>query len=565
MHSTKHKNEISDENRVLPKDFSYSINFFNSDLILQHYLKVNLSKNAQRHLAPLLEILGKQAAQEIDQFSMVADKQTPTLLKRDRFGENINEIDFHPAYFNMMDMAIQSQMFSLKWNPKQRKKFQKERHLMGFSLGHIFTMSEAGLYCPLCMTDGVARIIDRYASDEDKIRLLPSIYSLDLAHFFTGAMFLTEKAGGSDVGANMVKATKVSDTDYLLNGEKWFCSNVNADLILALARTDHTIRGTKGLSIFLIEKEKLKEAGESLNIIRLKDKIGVRSMASAEVLLQNTPAKIIGQEGQGFYIMADMINLSRIYNSVTAVGIARRALIEAYQYLSHRITFGKKTIEHAMVREKLSELASLYQANFYLSMRAIEALDLADNGDPEEQELLRVLTPMLKKATAETAVYMCREAMEAIGGIAYIEESVIPKLLRDALVLPIWEGAGNIMTLDMIRASSKSNGLKYIFKEINLYISKDDHLKHASKQLEDTFNVLFKQDREIIESSANDLFERLTNLYQIALLIKNKDENSKVWINKSIEIKTSQILNTIADIKQSPNVEQINTLMGWKI
>ena len=180
----------------------------------------------------------------------------------------------------------------------------------------------------------------------------------------------------------------------------------------------------------------------------------------------------MGDEFSGFKIMADMINLSRLYNTVAAVAGARRAIVEAYQFLSHRKNFGKIALEHALIREKLTELSALHFGNHSLVWRAIIALDKADNGDESEAHLLRLLTPMIKKWTAEKGCYMVRESMELMGGMGYIEDSHMPRIMRDMMVLPIWEGAGNIMTLDMLRALMKSDGLKVMAGEIEAIAQK---------------------------------------------------------------------------------------------
>jgi len=370
-------------------------------------------------------------------------------------------------------------------------------------------MSELGQYCPLCMTDGVARLIRLFCTEEDKHRLLPKFGTLDPDEFITGAMFLTEKTGGSDVGANLVSAAKIDGEYYQLSGEKWFCSNVNADVIFALARTDPKVKGTKGLSIFMIEKTRRDGTRNPLHVQRLKDKLGVRSMASGECILENTEAKLIGEEFKGFQTMAEMINLSRLYNSVASVCGMRRAIIEAYQFLCHRETFGKKAIEHALIREKIYELGSIYVADFYITWRTIKALDKADNGDQQEKELARLLTPMIKKSTAADTVYVVRESMELMGGMGYIEDTVMPKIMRDVMVLPIWEGAGNIMTLDMLRAAFKSKGLQLMIAEIKSIIAQADKalkekitpdLEEISKQ----FSQLPKLDQETMECAARN-------------------------------------------------------------
>jgi len=525
------------ENRILLQTARKSENFYASDKILSHFLKKYSSTEGLEYMQSKLFKLGKVAALKMDNLSQLADKNPPQLKKRNALGEDINEIEFHPAYQQLTEIAVASEMLRVKWQPELRQKFSTERHTLGFSAGYLFAMAESGLFCPLCMTDGVAYVIDRFGTEEQKEKFLPKIATNNPEELFTGAMFLTEKAGGSDVGANLVKANAAGDGYYHLNGEKWFCSNANAELILALARTNPKIEGTKGLSIFLIEKQQPNGTNNHRNVVRLKDKLGVRSMASAEIILENTLGKIIGKEGQGFNIMAEMINLSRLYNSIAATGLIRRALVEAYQYLSFRKTFGKIAIEHSLVLDKLAELAAINQANFYFTWHTILTLNKAENGDKKAEQLLRLLTPMLKKSTAEDGVYVCREAMEAIGGIAYIEESIMPKLLRDALVLPIWEGAGNIMILDMMRAAFKINALPILFNDLEriLKMLNDDFLSKKLNILQQKLIQLKNLKQHQQEVEAKSFFDKLTKLYRIALLYLYKDEESKKWINPAIK------------------------------
>jgi len=553
------------DNKVLENGYKKSQNFFESDWILRHYLVKNSSKEGWAYMLDKWERLGGQAATEMDKLSMLADKNIPVLYKRNVLGEDVNEIEFHPAYERLKEIAVTSEMFRVKWHPPLKKQFQNERHTLGFAAGYLYVMAEDGLYCPLCMTDGVARIIDRYSEDGDRERLLKRIATDDVENLFTGAMFLTEKTGGSDVGANLVSADYEEDGYYRLNGEKWFCSNANAELILALARTNAAIKGTKGLSIFLIEKEKPNGEKNPKNIIRLKDKIGVRSMASAEIILEDTLGKLIGEEGQGFRVMTDMINLSRLYNSVTASGIIRRVLIEAYQYLSYRKTFGKIALEHSLVRDKLAELAALHQANFYLTWRTIRALDAADNGDEKAGHLVRLLTPMLKKETAFDAVYACRESMEAIGGIAYIEENVIPKFLRDSLVLPIWEGASNIMILDMLRATFKSQGLTVLFEEIHQILDsvEDVLLQNKAKELLQVSTDFASLSPDDLQLQAKPFFEQLANLYKVSLLYQNKDEESQKWIDPAIAYLKQHYFEKDKLQKQNYTTATIIDMIAW--
>lgn len=470
------------ENRVLKEGFRTSDNFYRSDLWLQALWQALFPEEVFRRLEPLLDAMGAVAATEMDALAAAADKYPPELVPRNWYGEDIQEIRFHPAYRKLQDIAVNSGMFRLKWHPETRRFYEGYRHAAGFAVGFFYAMAENGLYCPLCMTDGAALLIDKYGDEEDKERLLPRIATHDPGAFITGAMFLTEKAGGSDVGANLTTASHAGGRWYKLNGEKWFCSNANADVAFVLARTHPEIPGTRGLSIFLVEPRLPDGAPNPRRIIRLKDKLGVRSMASAEIILTDTLGKLYGAEGEGFKIMADMINLSRLYNAVTAVADMRRALAEAWQFLSFRITFGKPALSHALMRQKWLRLLQLYLGDLVLLWRTIQAYDRAEQGHADEARLARLLTPMIKKGTAENVVYLVRECMELIGGMGYIEDSILPRLMRDCLVLPIWEGTGNIMVLDMLRALKKDPQLPELIPTLE-GLTHHEEVKKASSAL----------------------------------------------------------------------------------
>jgi acyl-CoA dehydrogenase len=556
-----------EKNKVL-NEFRASENFYQSDKILRNYLQQTISESGLNYMQDKLENTGKQAAGVMNELSMLADKKGPELIKRNMLGETINEIRFHPAYWDLMKIAVESEMFRVKWEPELRKQFGNETQRLGFASGYLYAMSECGQYCPLCMTDGVARLIDIFCNEEDKARLLPHIYTNNTDELFTGAMFLTEKTGGSDVGANITTATHKQGETYLLNGEKWFCSNANADLIFALARTDENIKGTRGLSIFLIEKNLPSGKKSPMDVIRLKDKLGVRSMASAECILTNTEGKRVGNEFEGFKVMVEMVNLSRLYNSVAALAASRRALIEAFQFLSHRNTFGKNALEHSLIRTKLTELGALNVANFYLVWRAIKALDLADVGNEHEAQLFRIINPMTKKWSAETGVYITRESMELMGGLGYIEDGVMPKLFRDVLVLPIWEGSGNIIVLDMLRAMSKSKGFEALCKEISC--SAEGSAEHGNwMKTELNKLVVFTEklrtlQQDEMEASAKPFFEKLTSLYQISLLIDAQNEESKIWILPALNYLVGKYSpSELKDVKPL-SVEDVRGLIAWE-
>lgn len=556
------------ENSVLTDGYRTSSNFYESDLILQAYLENHLPGQARGYMAGKLDRLGRQAATQMDDLSQQADKNPPQLKKRNRFGEDIDDVEFHPAYWRLMDIAAESEIFYLKYHPETAGKFKGTRHQMGFAAGQLYGMSELGQYCPHCMTDGAAYLIEQFADPEDKERLLPRLAARKGDKLYSGAMFLTEKSGGSDVGANLCEAEKIEGKRYRLNGEKWFCSNVNAEVIMALARTGPVEQGTRGLSLFLVEKKLQNGERNPMEIIRLKEKLGVRSMATGEVRFRDTIGKRLGEEGAGFKVMAHMINISRNYNSVAALAGFRRALVEAWQYLNHRVTFGQKATKHALVREKFRELGSRYLASFLLVWRGLKAMDAAETGDEDEQHLLRMLTPMAKWWSAEQAVYGVRECMELMGGNGYIEDFVMPKLLRDVNVLPIWEGAGNIIVLDMLRAAQKSDGHMLIEKAIDEAVDKSDRyaellVKKLSESKKVWTSMQDMERRDRLEATAKPFFMQLIKLYQMALLIQEMRSDPTGRCEIALQY-LAQSFDHSLQPRTPLELNQIEELIGWK-
>lgn len=554
------------KNQVLDDEYKSSANFFESDQILKEYLKIHLPKYQKSE--EKLHQQGKISAQYMDPLAMRADENPPELKKRNRFGEDVNEVEFDLAYWELMDIAAASEMFYIKYHPEVGEQYVGHRHRLSFAIGQLYAMSELGQYCPHCMTDGAALLIERYGSDDDRERLLPRLGAREGKRLYSGAMFITEKSGGSDVGANLCTAEQGDGNLYKLNGEKWFCSNVNADVIMTLARTGPVDKGTRGLSLFLVERNLPDGERNPMEIVRLKDKLGVKSMATGEVILDDTRGKRIGEEGEGFKLMTDMINMSRNYNSIAAVAGFRRALIESWQYLNHRKAFGIKAVQHALIREKFLELGSKYLATFLLAWRGLEAMDATEEGNEKEGELLRMLTPMAKWESAEQSVYAVRECMELMGGNGYIEDFVMPRLLRDINVLPIWEGSGNIIVLDMLRAARKSDGLQIVFDMIaSAADSKNVHADKLGKRLENVREIWQQiaetDDRDRVEATAKPLFREIIQMLQIALLMKENNRSASDRYQTAVDYLIREMVGGL-EMHDAASLEEIEELIGWK-
>ncbi|HKO54910.1 MAG TPA: acyl-CoA dehydrogenase family protein [Thermoanaerobaculia bacterium] len=479
--------------------------------------RAKLSDAAYAWAEPRLISMGEQAALEVAPRAAIADRCTPRLITHDERGNRVSRVEYHPAYREMERIAYGSGMISIKYETHDHS---EAAPFVGFALGYLFAMAEMGLYCPLCMTDGVARVLTKHGTPEQVMRVVPHLTSRDRdlavqgqtgagagptnaagragrARLWTGGMFLTERAGGSDVGANETVARKAADGTWLLSGRKWFCSNVDAEAVLVTARPDGAPDGTRGLRTFLL----LTRDNPGFVIDRLKDKLGVRSMPTGEVTLTDAPAEEVG----GFGAMADMLNLSRLYNAVASVAVIGRAVHEARWYAERRQAFGRPIIEFPLALETLADLEAEHVAAMLLAFEAVDALRRADAGDAEAARLLRILTPIAKAVTGKLAVPCVSEAMEIMGGNGYIEDWPMPRLLRDAQVLPIWEGTTNILMLDALRVMNKDNSHDLLLARIR------PRFPQLAAELEDTLPQLDERD-------VRGWIDKLARAYQLTLL-----------------------------------------------
>lgn len=433
----------------LPEPFVLS--YWDADPSLRTWLARNLPEATLAWARPAFEGLGRAAAAEVAPLAAIADRLGPRLVTHDPRGERIDTIEYHPSYRAMEKIAYGSGIVGVKYEPETPAAHRVHRHAVGFALGYLFGQAEMGLYCPVCMTDGVARVLERSTSQDLARQYIPRLAARDVGRVFRGAMFLTEKAGGSDVGATETRAVR-DGSAWRLHGEKWFCSNVDAEAILALARPEGAAAGTRGLGLFLVLRDLPDGRRNGLRIERIKDKLGVRSMPTGEVTLDGTIAWVVGGLDQGFKQMAEMLNLSRLYNSVAAAAVLRRAVNEAAHFSAGRRAFGRAIADHPLQAETLAELELFARASTLFVFDLVAALDRGDAGDAAAVRKTRVLTPLAKYWTAKLAIKGVSEALECLGGCGYIEDWPLPRLLRDAQVLPVWEGTTNILVLDTVRA-----------------------------------------------------------------------------------------------------------------
>ncbi len=463
---------------------SAGLNLYRADPDFARLLTLYLPPDLNAHLAPHLDRLGALAGGELDDLAGTADRNPPVLRHRTRRGEDVQSIEYHPAYRALEQAAfgdyglaaISHRPGVLGW-PAPMPPAAK------YAITYLFVQAEFGLCCPVSMTDSLTRTLRKYGSADLVARYLPALTSQDLDTITQGAMFMTEQGAGSDVGATAVRATPVqavggNDGSYRLWGDKWFCSNADAALAMVLARPEGAAPGLKGVGLFLLPRTLPDGSANAYRIMRLKGKLGTRSMASGEIRLDGATAFLVGDPGQGFKQMADMINNSRLSNGVRAAGLMRRAVTEALHVARHRMAFGKRLIEMPLMQRQLAKMTLRMEQARTMTFQTAEALRRADAGEPGAYALLRILTPLLKFRACRDARVVTGDAMEVRGGAGYIEEWPDARLLRDAHLGSIWEGTSNIVALDVLRAATRESSLEALSAHIDGLIAGGANLPH---------------------------------------------------------------------------------------
>lgn len=437
-------------------------NLYSTDPEFERLLSVYLPPDLLGHLRGHLERLGELAGGHLDELAGIADKHPPTLELRDRTGQDWQRIVKHPAYVEMEQLAFGEYALAAISHRQDVLGWQGQLPpTVKYALTFLFVQAEFGLCCPVSMTDSLTRTLKKFGSKELIEKFLPRLTSLDLDALYQGAMFMTEQGAGSDVAATTTSARPdPSDPgSWLLEGDKWFCSNADASLAMVLARPEGAPAGMKGVSLFLLPRLLEDGSQNHYRVIRLKDKLGTRSMASGEIRLEGAKAWLVGEQGRGFVQMADMVNNSRLSNGVRAAGLMRRAASEALYIANHRVAFKKRLVDMPLMQRQLLKIIMPAEQARTMMFQTAQVLSKADSGDAEAYSLARIMTPLIKFRACRDARKVTGDAMEVRGGCGYIEEWSDPRLVRDAHLGSIWEGTSNIVALDVNRAINREDSL----------------------------------------------------------------------------------------------------------
>ncbi|MDP9023846.1 MAG: acyl-CoA dehydrogenase family protein [Candidatus Eremiobacteraeota bacterium] len=486
-------------------------NVFSSDRALVEGIEREASAASTDEIARVGERAGNA---EIIALGFEANAYPPELHTHDRFGNRIDEVRYHPAYHALMGAATGYGLHGSPWT-ENRAHAHVERAAKFF----VWSQVESGHGCPISMTYAV---LPALARNPEMRRLLaphigarqydPRLLSLAAKSSMLFGMGMTEKQGGSDVRANQTRATPVgaraNGAEYALNGHKWFCSAPMSDAFLVLAQTEG------GLSCFYLPRVLDDGSRNPFALLRLKEKLGNHSNASSEVEFENTRAWMIGDEGEGIHTIVEMVNTTRLDCIIGSASLLRQATAQAIHHAVHRQTFGRALVRHSLMQNVLADIALESEAATALFLRAARAVDDWAGGR-RDAGLRRIGTAVGKYYVCKRAPSAIAEALECLGGNGYVEESIMPRLYREAPLNSIWEGSGNINALDVVRILRKSPDALEAFRAEIAPALGDRHLRASL----DAFEAQI-QDREDLDWGARFLVERMALIWQAALLLQ---------------------------------------------
>lgn len=516
-------------------------NFYREDLHFQKIVEQYIDPQIVEWAKEELDEFGELCANEIEERAVHTDRDgQPRLIKYNKFGEDVSEIWVNDGYRKTVEQTYNTGIVGYV-HKEIPALGVKGNYAYSYAQGYLLSQAEPGFYCPVTLTMATAYLLDHYASDEVKERFLPHVLSTGETELYEGATFLTERQGGSDVGANETKAVKVDD-HYELYGEKYFASNSGmCGVTMVLARIDEQNSGSKGLSLFAVPWRNEDGSLNGIQIRRMKDKLGVRAVPSAEVEFHGAKAYLVGDASRGFYYMMEALNLSRVCNAVASIGIMRRAYLEARNYAHYREAFGSRLTDYPMVKDTLTKLAVKQEVSVSAVFSLISLFDkvMSKEHQVSEKEMVlnRLLIALVKKETAEQAVHFSHEAIEMHGGNGFIEDFVTPRLLRDAQVLTVWEGTANILGLEILRLMKKFNAhvlfveeMENVLAEINGFTELKVPVVAGIEALQELTNSVLNSGEDVQTFHSKKIAVLMTKIYESIIALKgavNGDERDR--------------------------------------
>ena len=503
-------------------------NQYTDDRVLRSYLARTLAAGVLRQIEPQLTEMGELAGGPLYGFQLDDRLNLPVHTRWDAWGSRIDRVEVSPLWRAAEQLAARQGLIAIAY---ERANGAWSR-VHQFALVYLFTASTDVYNCPLAMTDGAARALSISGNKTLIQRALPHLTARDPARFWTSGQWMTESTGGSDVSLTETLARQDSDGRWRLYGRKWFTSAVTSQMALTLARPEGSPEGAKGLALFYLETRGEDGRLDHIIVHRLKDKLGTRKVPTAELTLDGTLAIPVQGLSDGVKHIAPMLNITRTWNSVSAVGYMRRGIALARDYARKRVAFGAPLAEKPLHLDTLAGMQAEFEAALHLTFLLVELIGRDEAGElaPEEKDLLRLLTPIVKLTTAKQCVAVVSEALECFGGAGYVEDTGLPGLLRDSQVFPIWEGTTNVLSLDALRALSSGEALealRKLLRELAQPVT-ETRLLAPARQAQDGCSSAVRwldgaaaQGNEVVEAGARRFALTLGRSLSLALLVRH--------------------------------------------
>jgi alkylation response protein AidB-like acyl-CoA dehydrogenase len=500
-------------------------NQYEDDRVLRSYLRRTLPADVRAEVEPELHAMGVLAGGELYRDQLADLDNEPRLVQWDAWGTRVDLIEVTPLWRKAERIAAERGLIAAAYERRHGEYSRGHQ----FSLAYLFTPSTDLYSCPLAMSDGAASALLASGNKTLIERALPRLTSRNPRTVWTSGQWMTEATGGSDVGLTQTLARRDSGA-WRLYGRKWFTSAIASQMALTLARPEGNPAGGKGLALFYVETRDARGIPNGILVNRLKDKLGTRKVPTAELALEGTLAELVCGTTDGVKNIAPMLNVTRTWNSVSAVALMRRGLALARDFATRRVAFGAPLSEKPLHVDTLGGAQAEFEAAFHLTFFVVELLGRHESGraSAEQAALLRIMTPVTKLTTGRQVVAVLSEVVEAFGGAGYVEDTGVPLLLRDAHVLPIWEGTTNVLALETLRSIEACGGLDVVEREARFVMQgvREPDLVRISARVERTLEAAKAwlarnlQDLPQLEAGARRFALTLGRAFALALLAR---------------------------------------------
>lgn len=499
---------------------------YHSDPFLRAYLLSRLGEGVLAEVEPSLVEMGDVAAGELRPLKEAERGAEPSLVTWDAWGNRVDRIELTPLWKAAARVAAEKGVVA---TAHERRHGELSR-IHQFALVYLFEPESDVYSCPLAMTDGAVRTLHFHGNRELIARAVPRLTSRDPRTAWTSGQWMTERTGGSDVATSETVA-RLEDGTWRLWGTKWFTSAATSEMALTLGRPEGNPPGGSGLALFYLETRDAEGNLDRILVNRLKEKLGTTKLPTAELALEGTPAiPVCGLSG-GVKAITPMLNTTRTWNAVAAAAMMRHATALAFDYALRREAFGSPIGARPLHQETLADVEAATEGAFLLAFRAVELMGKEEAGTmtADESLLMRLVVPIAKLTTGKQAVAVASEALEAFGGAGYVEDTGLPQLLRDAQVLPLWEGTTNVLSLDLLRALGKEGGLELLARDVAARTARasdsrarraGEIARHAVERAAEWLVVAVSEGTPVVERGARRFALTLGLSLEVALLVE---------------------------------------------